>query len=122
MAHNYDLHTKPDPGTCPKSFCFHWARAGDRVDESGAEYDSFDEALSAANELVTSARCACSFGKCSRIQADPGCRDHYEPVEDFLRRAGLPWFYFVASKESLAEEFWDDYEKETRFLWGYEPG
>lgn len=115
---NFDLGTKPDPQTCPRKFCFHWARTGDRVDESGREYDSFDEAIARAKTVVTSARCACIFRTCSRSRADAGQQDRYEPAEDFLREAGLPWFFFVAGKDCLAKEFWEDYDRETRKLWG----
>ena len=88
------------------------------MDSSGGDYDCIDEAIAAAKQVVVSARCACIFGKCSRNQSDPGSRDWYEPAEDFLRKADLPWFYFVASKTNLAREFWEEYERETHILWG----
>ena len=118
MRTNFDLETKPDPETCPKKFCFYWARSGDRVDESGQTYDSFDKAIAAAKTAATSARCACTFGQCSRNKADPAQQDRYEPADDFLRDAGLPWFFFVASKDYLGKEFWEEYDRETRKLWG----
>lgn len=90
------------------------------MDESGGRYDSFKEAIAAAKQEVVSARCACIFGKCSRNQADPGSRDWYEPANDFLRKAELPWFYFIANKTNLVQESWDEYERKSRRLWGCE--
>ncbi|MCR9145344.1 MAG: hypothetical protein NXI24_24100 [bacterium] len=33
---------------------------------------------------------------CRRDVDQPGNRDYYEPVEPYLERIGLPWFYFIA--------------------------
>ena len=82
------------------------------MDESGKEYDSFDAACAAAETTITTARCACIFGKCSRNINDPGPGDQYELSEGLLKEAGLPWFFFIASKNNLAPEFWGEYERE----------
>ena len=105
-------NVKPDSSICPRQFCFHWALAGDKVDETRQEYDSFDEACAGAETVVTTDRCACVFGKCNRNMGEPGPDDQYEPSEDLLKEAGLPWFFFVASKDNLTPEMWGEYERE----------
>ncbi len=114
----FDPNKKPDPDTCPKKFCSHWAKIGDRVDESGRTYDSFDKAIAGAKTIVRSARCACFLGSCKRDVVNNGELDRYEPDERMLKSAGLPWFYFISGKSSLAKEFWDEYDRETNELWG----
>lgn len=119
---NWDPKTRPPPDVCPKHFCFHWAEAGARIDASGGEYDTFDEAIAAATTLVTTARCASIFGTCSRAEPGAGHEDLYEPNEAALRHAGLPWFFFVSGVESLAEEFHAEFLSQAEQLWGTPPG
>ena len=85
----------PESANCPKHFCSHWIKPGDRYDSSGAEYDSVNEAVEAATVLSKSGRCGCVFGKCSRDSENPGTDDWYEPDEHRLRKEGLPDDYFV---------------------------
>ena len=114
---NWNPRTKPSPGVCPERFCFHWAERGDRIDTSGRQYDTFDEATAAAETMVFAAQCGCVFGTCSRVSPSPENRDWYEPHERLLRDAGLPWFYFIPGPEKLASEFRKKYLLESSALW-----
>ncbi len=114
----WNPRTKPPSDVCPEHFCFHWARRGDRIDTSGGEYDSFEEAIAAARAVVFRAQCACVFGVCARATPAAENRDWYEPDEKALDSAGLPWFYFIAGPENVGAEFRERYIAEARELWG----
>ena len=109
---------KPPSDVCPKTFCFHWAERGDRIDPSGGEYDTFEQAVAAAQTVVFAAQCACVFGECSRAVPSRENRDWYEPNERLLREAGLPWFYFIPGPEHVGAEFRERYLAESAALWG----
>ena len=81
-------------------------------------YRSLEEALSAPRTVVSSPRCTCSFGTCSRAVPSPDNHDLYEPNEPALRKAGLPWFYFIANANSLVEDLREEYVSESAALWG----
>ena len=114
----WDPRTKPPSDVCPERFCFHWAERGDRIDSSGEQHDTFDEAVSAAQEVVLAAQCGCVFGTCTRDVSASENRDWYEPNERLLESAGLPWFYFIASSDSIAAQFRERYVSESTELWG----
>ena len=120
IAMNWNPRVKPPANVCPERFCFHWAERGDRIDTSGREYDTFEEAVAAAQTIVFSAQCGCVFGTCSRAVPSPENRDWYEPSERVLSKAGLPWFYFIASPENIAAEFREQYLSESANLWASE--
>ena len=117
---SWNPHTKPPSDVCPERFCFHWAERGDRIDTSGGEYDTFEEAVAAAQTVVFAAQCGCVFGTCSRVTPRSGSRDWYEPNERLLRHAGLPWFYFIPGPEKLAAKFRKQYLSESARLWDTE--
>jgi hypothetical protein len=69
-------------------------------------------------EVVTEARCGCSFGVCTRLDPVHGDDDWYEFHGPNLRAAGLPWFYFIPSADDLVEGLRDEYLEKSRALWG----
>lgn len=115
--------SKPDTAVCPEQFCFHWVPPGGAADLSGREYDSAEAAIDASNRWTTFPEGGCAFrpdlGKCMRNDIQRGLKDVYEPHEPNLDDAGLPWFYFT-TKESLAEEFHEDYDRDSEAWWNPE--
>ena len=87
----WDKYKKPPPDICPEAFCFLWS-----------ELDK---------------KCRETFGKCRRCAANLNNKDWYEPHEPELKRHGLPWFYFIANGETLANEQKEKYLKESSKLW-----
>ena len=121
MQNDWTPETKPPSGTCPERFCFHWAEAGDKVTGVGRQYDTVTDAINDA-ALVSTARCACSFGPCVRDTSSDSITDWYEANEPALEKAGLPWFYFVPSIKCLGEQFHARYVEESAELWGDHDG
>ena len=64
---------------------------------------------------------ACAFGLCTRADAS-GDNDWYEPDQLLLKRGGLPWFYFISGVDNLADEFREQYVRESTQLWGEHDG
>ena len=91
---------------------------------SGRSYRSVQEALTRSDGWVRFPRggCSCSSGLCTRLEPVAGNRDWYEPFEPELERDGLPWFYFIASPNELVRDSRERYLRESRELWGEEPG
>ena len=119
----WNPHERPPPDTCPERFCFHWVPPGGSADLTGRKYDSIEEALSVRDDwtMLPNGGCGCCFGVCTR--ADPaGDTDWYEPEEQALKQAGLPWFYFVSSVHKLANDFRERYISESTTLWGDHDG
>jgi hypothetical protein len=114
---SWNPRVKPPSDVCPERFCFLWAEKGDRIDPSGGEYDTFEQAVAAAQTVVSAGQCGCVLGTCSRAVPSPENRDWYEPNERLLETAGLPWFYFIANPESVAAEFRERYVSEAAELW-----
>jgi len=117
----WNAKTKPPAETCPKRFCVHWAEVGDKVTPVGHEFDSINESINAA-VAVTSAKCACAFGLCKRGPDNSSNTDWYEPNDPALKKAGLPWFYFIAHLKNLGEQFHAQYTEESKALWGAHDG
>ncbi len=114
--HQWDLRVKPSPTQCPGRFCFLWVGKDDSFEPPGGLHDSFEEAIKAANVVALQSMCSCP-SRCLRDAVSPGERDLYEPCEPALRAAGLPWFYFVATADSLTDEFREEYLRESKKLW-----
>jgi hypothetical protein len=89
---NWNKNIKPPEDICPEKFCFLW---------SGAEH-----------------RCRETFGKCRRITSISNDKDWYEPCEPELEKYDLPWFYFIANDSELENERKDEYQRESKELWG----
>jgi hypothetical protein len=106
---------KPNPMLCPQRFCFHWREAGTK--EASGLYPDLEQALDAA-QPVTESGCGYPFGECVRLRGRPDAPDGYEPNEPELEQAGLPWFYFIASREEVADEMREQYIRESEALWG----
>ena len=105
----YDPAEKPDATVCPHEFCFFWRRA------------NWNEMVPAYVRLyATEGECMCEFGTCTRLDPEHGDRDWYEPDEPDLQEAGLPWFYFIASPNSLAPQLKEKYTAESEAVWGKE--
>jgi len=105
---SWNPREKPPSDVCPKDFCFFWSKRGARIDLAGRLFESLEDALEVlATETPVvrfSAGCRCVFGTCSRAVPAPGNRDWYEPHEPALKKAGLPWFYFIPSADKLVED------------------
>ena len=121
MQNEWNKNAKPPRFVCPEQFCFHWAKAGDRVTGVGRKYDSIDDMIDDAI-AVDSPRCACAFGICTRNPVAQSGTDWYEPDERALENACLPWFYFIASVKNLVEQFHERYIKESTEIWGEHDG
>jgi|GEM_PF-1714413 len=117
MTTIFDPQQKPSPLRCPHHFCFSWHEANTYA--APGTYTSLEAALAAA-EFVSEAGCGCSFGRCLRLDFEPGDKDWYEPHEPALERAGLPWFYFIPAPHMLVEELQPTYIDESERLWGRE--
>jgi hypothetical protein len=65
--------------------------------------------------------CACSFGRCIRLDQANGQADFYVSHDWNLDRAGLPWFYFT-TLENLRPEFHEQFLRESEQLWGLMDG
>ena len=94
---------KPDPTQCPGRFCFLWG--------GPASSDLPDAAQ-------VQAHCDNPFGVCTRLAPETGDLDWYESDNDALRKAGLPWFYFIPSTRGLVAELHDAYREASEALWG----
>ncbi|HZY87206.1 MAG TPA: hypothetical protein VFE78_20385 [Gemmataceae bacterium] len=101
-----------------------WVPPGGVADMSGRANASLKEALTRQDGWVEFPQggCSCTFGRCTRLAPAEGDHDWYEPCEPALERDGLPWFYFIPSVEMLAPELHERYLRESRELWGDEPG
>ncbi len=64
--------------------------------------------------------CRCPCGLCTRLDAEQGDHDWYEPHEPNLRQAGLPWFYFIPTPAKLVPDLRTSYIEESEALWGEE--
>ena len=115
----YNLAEKPDPTQCPRAFCFMWHGPSSRF-ASGAKLPIVVSSASAAPG--SDGHCACPFGICTRYNPDVGKRDWYEDHGPHLREAGLPWFYFYPSPDSLVPELRQRYIEESEALWGTNHG
>lgn len=107
---------KPPAGICPKEFCCFWSRKGEFRDQTGKQWDDKLSAIRAATE-VSKDGCHCFFGKCSRDESEKGTSDFYEPDEIRLRKAELPWFYFLSGPENIREEFRAKFLRESHEWW-----
>lgn len=87
----WNVNEKPFALVCPRKFCFLWGEAENQ--------------------------CRRTFGLCIRENTNNSRTDWYEPCEPELRKAGLPWFYFIPNKDHLVEEQKEEYERETQKLW-----
>ncbi len=66
---------------CPKEGCFHWVCPGGAADVSGKTHASVDDAFKNGEwRSFPDGGCACSFGKCTRLDPD-GEADFYEPCD-----------------------------------------
>jgi hypothetical protein len=115
----WDKDKRPPPDICPREYCFHWVVPGGKASPPERRYASSLEALrdSVNWPVWPDGGCACSFGRCIRLDPATGEADYYEPHEWNLERAGLPWFYF-ATLESLGPEFREQFLCESEALWG----
>lgn len=104
----FDINQKPDPAMCPRQFCFFWQAA-----DWNRRGRSLEERL-----YATEGECLCEFGVCTRLSAEEGDRDWYETDGPDLEAAGLPWFYFIASTDSLVPTFKEQYIAASEALWG----
>ena len=88
---------------------------------SGRTYSSIQDAIRVSDEWTAfpNGGCACSFGVCTRLDKEGGCRDFYEPCEPRLEEAGLPWFYFV-TLACLHPTFHARFKRESKAHWGSE--
>lgn len=118
MPEKWIPQIKPPRTVCPERFCFFWAKAGDRVDMSGREYGTLEDALNGATTTVGKNGCFCQLGVCTRHDPENGDHDWYEGHDLALAEAGLPWFYFIPDAEKLTEESREEYIRESRKLWG----
>lgn len=109
---------RPPADQCPKKFCFHWIPPGGMADMTGKEYSSLREALATRSNWTPfpDGGCSCMFGPCTRLDPVNGSRDHYEPCEPELLRAGLPWFYF-STLENLHPKFHEQFLRESQAHW-----
>jgi hypothetical protein len=119
----WDKHQRPLPNICPQEYCFHWVVPGGKASPPGRRYTSSLEALedSVNWPVWPEGGCACSFGRCTRLDAATGEADFYEAHEWNLERVGLPWFYF-ATLENLRPEFHEQFLRESEVLWGSAEG
>ena len=106
----YNPAEKPDPTVCPRQFCFFWRRA------------NWNQKKVPAGERLyaTEGDCLCEFGTCTRLDPEHGDHDWYEPDEPDLEEAGLPWFYYIGSPNSLVPQLKEKYMLESEALWGRE--
>ena len=107
---NFDIKQKPDPAVCPCQFCFFWSAANGK--QRGR---SVEERL-----YTTEGKCWCDFGICIRLNPEEGDRDWYSTDNPDLEEAGLPWFYFIPSPDSLVPHARDKYIADSEALWGRE--
>ena len=108
---------KPDQTQCPSQYCYIWAEKGSRL--ADGLYDNLEDALKDA-AFVQDDLCGCTFGVCKRLDPINGDRDWYEPNEYKLTEAGLPWFYFISTPESVDIEMREEYIRDSERLWGTE--
>jgi len=109
---------KPSPEVCPRAFCFHYVPAGSSF--APGVSPSVEAAMRGARPTADSF-CGCSFGRCTRLGAPGADADGYEPNEPALERAGLPWFFFIPSADSLPAEWQEEYLRESAWFWGAAP-
>ena len=64
--------------------------------------------------------CRNPFLVCRRLDPEHGQRDGYEDDRPNLEQAGLPWFYFYPSPDSLVPEVREKYVRESEAVWGKE--
>jgi hypothetical protein len=103
---------KPDPTVCSCQFCFFWQPA-----------NAMERGRTLEERLYTrEGECRCQFGICTRNDLEKGTRDYYENDKLELALAGLPWFYFYASPNSVTERHGirEKYIVESEALWGKE--
>jgi hypothetical protein len=112
---DWDRFEKPPVDVCPQAYCFHWLSAGDWF--APGYYESREVAFRNLQSIVTGG-CGCSFGCCTRLDANRGDHDWYEPHEARLLQDGLPWFYFIPDPQHVTDEMRDDYLRESEQLWG----
>ncbi len=119
----WDKHKRPPPDVCPRQYCFHWVVPGGKAAPPGRRYASSLEALkdSVNWSVWPEGGCACSLGRCTRLDTATGDADFYEAHDLNLERAGLPWFYF-ATVENLRPEFHEQFLREAEELWGSSDG
>ncbi len=113
----WDPAIKPLAAVCPQEFCFNWRSPGSLV--ALGLHEDVEAALSALVP-VTEGHCGWTLGLCTRLDSKDNDRDYYEPHEPNLERAGLPWFYFIPSADTLVEEAKEAYSAEAEQLWGGE--
>ncbi len=89
---SWKKEVKPSASICPQTFCFIWS----------------EKAKS----------CGRAFGLCKREDSINGKQDCYEPCEPELKKADLPWFYFISSEEILVEDLREKYKIESAEFWG----
>lgn len=110
---------KPPLNVCPKKYCFFWCPPGGKVDTSGAEYDSFEEAIEATRSsgtMLPDGGCIPPGGPCERSTGNARDKDCYEPFNRFLKEDGLPVLFFC-NPENLREADRHDYQVMAKMLW-----
>ncbi len=88
---NWKKEVKPSADICPQKFYFFWC------DETNI--------------------CRRTFGLCKREDSANSDKDWYEPCEPELKKADLPWFYFISSGEKLVENLREKYKIESAKFW-----
>ena len=118
IKRHWDANVRPPANICPQEFCFCWVRGGSQADLSGQRYASVDEALREAKLVEVPEGMCMERGVCTRLDSELGDRDRYEPEEQMLEKAGLPWFYFVADLTTLVPVRRDEALHWAKRLWG----
>lgn len=115
----WDKHKRPPPDICPRDYCLHWDVPGGKSPPPERRYASSLEALKDSMNWPVwhEGGCACSFGRCIRLDPEGGDADYHDAHEWNLEQAGLPWFYF-ATLDPLRPEFHEQFLRESEALWG----
>lgn len=112
----WNLQVKPDANVCPKQYCLHWQEADENA-LAGRVYKTVEAAL-ADFHASQHGSCICSESVCTRLDAENGQQDCYDPDESALQRDGLPWFYFIPDPYSVDKRQREMYMRESEALWG----
>jgi len=97
MKKNWIFQQKPSEEICPEKFCFMWHEKGSSL--AKGFHNSLEEALRKLEKVEK------SYCGVNSISGSPVCRreskntkdhDFYEPCEPYLKKAKLPWFYFLS--------------------------
>ncbi len=109
LSTHWNPADRPAADICPKQFCFHWLLPGGMAETSGRRFKSVRDAAKSGFWLsYPDGGCACTYGVCTRLDAESGISDCYEPNEKELAKNGLPWFYFcnlACLRSDLHERF-----------------